>query len=496
MKSKSFIFSALLTVGISLFSCNGGGGGGSSSSSSPTSSGNTYLPYQASIDFVDPSTLSVKNVESKKILGAVTFEKAIKFDKTSYEVENDFLTYITDEGNGSGKIYKVSLRKDGSQTPVQISNISDAVSIEDWFEDNGNGIGYLVIQRANMTKVLVNTNMSSSDNPIDMSQFVKIIGTFVDVNNKFKITGFLVLNTNNKVQKCDTNLQNCVDIVQANNSSSVYDTSHYDVNRDEYYLCINNNWFRIFSDGNSRNTNVVCSTQGKWTADRDYIYFYVDDGNGNKILKKMSKSNDTVVSLYSTKNTVDLQGNIRDYVITIEYDNQLSTYNLKAINKSNGSVVSIKSSSQDIASINYKNLVYYSYHDGNTLHACFWDGTNNQDNCNPDSSYWGGAFVKKSGNINYDYSGGEIDMEIELYKIVLAENDKIYSVNPDNPNDRTLIGNIPNGYSLFAVDGLGSSGLGMALDTNYRYDIFFMDVDSKLLRQITNTPDKSEEAIW
>jgi len=500
MKKKKLFLTALLTTSIGLFSCGGGNDSGSSNSYSPT--GSVYLPYMASLDFVDPITGSVVNVESKKVLYAENFTKALKFDKKSYEVENDYVVYITDEGNEKGKIFKVSLAECAPQ-PVQISNVSDACSVVGSYNDNN--VSYLIVQTAGNDgqcetsddkNVFVNTNMSAGTSPIDMSHVKRVIDDFMDYNN-LKITGFLILNTSNKLQKCDTNLQNCSDILSANNSNSVDDLGHYDINRDEYYLCVNDYWFRIFPDGNYRNTNASCSIQSGWTADKDYVYFYTEDLSGNKTIKKLSKANDTVVSLYTTTNTVYMQGNTIDYVIIEEHNSSTGTYYLKAINKSNGSVVDIKSSNQDINSVtNYKHLVLYSYYDGSNLRACYWDGATNQNNCNSNNSYWGGGFVKRSGNISFDYSDGEMDMELEPYKFILVENYKdIYSVNPDNPSEKTFVGSLPDRYTAHFVDGLGSSGLLMAQDKNYKYDIFLMDVDNKVLKQITNTPDKSEVAI-
>jgi hypothetical protein len=431
--------------------------------------------------------------------------KSINIDTLEYEIDRGVIIYIPEEDNdliekNGGKIYKIDLSKSNSSpSKVQISNINNACSIIDQFK-NLDGTGYIITRTAGSDNIcdtlddktyLININASPTDVPIDL-QNVEVSEIISEVRKEpfGNIEGFYVISSSgNILKKCDLNLQNCQTLITANNI--IDGLQEKDIKNNNMYLCIDDNIYILDrSNGSLENTGASCKgaigISNK--QDENNVYFVTEnDITKEYIVNAFSKNEKTTKAIYKSNNPIYIEGITSNYLIL-----NISGNSLKAINKTSGEEITLKSlsPSSDVSVITYDNKALYTYYIDNKLYACYWIEGNSQETCLDEGSSWG-ISVSPKGVLDFNSSLG-----LDIYKVILVQNYRdIYSVDLNDLNKKEFIGSLPTEYFYGGAFQLGNVGLTFGYIFNgstYNTDIFLLDLNKKTIKQITNTPDKQE----
>ena len=524
MKKKSLIFSALLTISISLFSCNGGGGGGNSngSSSGGSSSSQNYIPYRASLHLVDPDNPSSPILITNKSLKFTTVRVKIDgYKQTNREYQNLHMSevfYIDDVG----KVFKLNITKGATKpSPIQVSNLNNAclLSKQEIYNALDEKSYFLVITSgadgtcftSDDETVLINSEMTSSDNPIQLTSSGKeLLFSIGDEPSSNSVNGFIIYNSTSKsIEKCDTNLSNCSTLLTLTSSSPTVKVFSINPVR---YLCINDsntqgNERLYFFDGTDiRDTGTSCYNYRSNRADDTAIYAVFKDNTG-ETLKKLKYSDNNWVDLYKP---ISPSASLFIHFLTsnyaIGYEDVNGNSKLLAIRK-DGSVVKQLNSLKGFIPYADANGVYFTDYDANTKvsKACIWKEDYNSPICK-NNGYIVGFSIKQNGKLEHFLSSYSNIFNRSMFiatttnKILYVENTTSYmcggvlkAFDPITETS-TVIGNIPDNFCGLSGSGLGDKILltGKNKDTN-KSDVFFVDLTKEnSLQNITNTPSKNE----
>ena len=515
---KFFVLKGLLTasliIGSSFFTSCGGGSSNNTQTNNNTggtgsSTSLTYLPYKSSLYLVNPANPTQPlQITTQSIGDHTTFYKVDNVNTANFTYQNlryHSLVYIE-----NSKVYSVNLEiSSAAPTAKQISQITRACAIESEYEDTKAGIGYLVVKVAGQDsqcntsddkKMFINTDMSSSNSPIDISNVdvvAKIKGTDI-----VSVSGFLVgkrQETSYKIQKCNINLTNCSDLLTGISDGENIGES---VNNRDFYGCAKTaspgSSYHVFKfDGNSiSDTGVVCDVNNwrdnKKDTHEDSTGIYVIDSNGN--LYKFNLNNYQTTQLYNG-------GDLNE--ITVASENRLvvrnNNGNYLVLSKSNGTILKTFNTPDYVMKTAQQNRIFYTNIQGAypnyTYSACYLDDSSVNSNCL--SGYaWIGYTTSKNGN--YHIKNDETD----IYKLIAVKTSTktIYSLDPSNPglSNSIQLGTLPSSYIPNRGHSLGKYVLLPASDSsnNNRKDIFFANVSTQgSLQQVTNTPNIDESLL-
>ncbi len=504
-----------LPVGSNTGSSGGSGGTGGTGGSGTAQTSTTYLSYVdissggKSLYFVDPYN-PTQPVRITNLYGNTDYYTSSivdNLDTTNFKYQNFHLHHLGYLNNG--KIYLVSLRKGNtSPTVKQISNISDACYVNTSYTDSKTGKGYLIIATKGQDgqcgtfddkKMFINTDMSSTSLPIDLTGkgiIAKIKGT-----DLLSISGFLVVikGTNITLQKCDTNLANCNNLL-----TGILDGSNIGSkeNSRNFYVCAKTNStginYHVFKfDGNSiTDTNATCNIniwKNKKSTHIDSTGIYVIAGDGN--LYKFDLKTYKTTQLYNGGDLIEIIDATASRIVALKKDAVTKI----VLSKSNGSTV-ITTKGIFLRKAAQPNRLFFTDDTKGTptnptYSACYLDDNSTTPNC-LNNYAWVGFSAARSGVYHIENNN------LDIYKLIEIDmNTKtIYSVDPLNMSNKIQLGTLPPNYKpTFGHSlGVGKYILYMAHDisTNSLKDIFFVDVSSQnSLKQITNTPNKDEFVI-
>ena len=86
---------------------------------------------------------------------------------------------------------------------------------------------------------------------------------------------------------------------------------------------------------------------------------------------------------------------------------------------------------------------------------------------------------------------------LTIYRLLKTEGGNLYAVDPNDPNAKVNLGQIPSGFTLFGF-GVGDDILLTGWNDNDKQsDVFFVNLSTEnSLINITNTRNKNEKAIF
>lgn len=506
---KGLFFSSTLIGLVFMSACGGGGGetpqgqtGNVSGPGEGTTQTGTYLAYSSSIYLVDPANpTSPITISTNKILYIEFLLSVDSFDSNTRNYTNLYrhsLYWIEDnDGNpdNGGIVKMISLVKSSSQpSPKQLSNISNACEFEYSEDDAINKKKFMVVKTAGQDnqcgtqddeKVLIHSGMTNTSNPINMSGKIILSGIDGGVSNP-GITGFLIFDKNaGKIQKCDTNLSNCSDILTGIGIAEDFASNP---NNGNTYVCIDGSLY-VFDGTSISNIGANCSSI--WDRENDDKAIYAIDNNGNVI--KLNHGTNSWATIYNGGDATSIVGMTNNYLL-VEVQTNISQ-ELKAIKKDGSLTVNIDTNYfYGFATTNaffYNKSVYDPNTNITTYYACIWNEGSNQPSCTQ-NSMWSGFSWAVNGEVTI--FGGSF---LTIYRLLKTEGGNLYAVDPNDPNAKVNLGQIPSGFTLFGF-GVGDDILLTGWNDNDKQsDVFFVNLSTEnSLINITNTRNKNEKAIF
>ncbi len=519
MRINLFKMAVLLLSFATILSCGGGGGGGTPPSGEVEGGG--YLFYTSSFYLVDKNNPSSPvEVETKPVLASKVFYSVSSYNEETGEYQglNHYQGFfITENDNdislkNGGKFYKISLEKADSITPipVQVSNVSNACSINESYDDFINKKTYFVLQLAGSdgicnssddTNVFVHSDMTSSDSPITGKEIIYALQKLQGAS----ISGFLV-KEGNDIKKCNTTLSSCTSLLSNVVSIASITKQPGTLNS---YLCIQRTGDTTGSiykfDGNSLTPlSFPCNPTDSYDGIADNSSYYFEDDND---LKKFNFSTETVSTVYSVGESFSVISMTNNYVLIKKDSNR----DIVAIKKDGSEITILINGTTEygFGFIPLGNKVIFNrislpFSPSSQLQACYWtEGTSINHFSN--GSVWSGIVISENGTIQFSsltIPAVERVLLIEggNFTYPTMKEGSLKVVRVSDMSKILTLGNIPANFGGYFYSFLGYS-VGnktllafMDFDSGRRNDIFFVDISqSNSLTKITDTSSISEK---
>ncbi len=502
--SKLLLLTALL-VGVSLIGCGGGGGGGGGGNGGGGGDGGdggdgggggggqvtkTYLAYSGSLILVDPENLNNRVTVSNAGIDWLSLMAVNGWDPQTrtYSDLHRYETFIIE--NNKSPVYAVPLVK-GSQSPQkrQISNINNACRFIGAHYDYVNKKAYLEVRTAGQNNTcgdaddrwfLINNTMSNSTAPIDITG-KEILTSFDGGFQNPAISGFIALDNQNNIQKCDTNMQ-CTNIGQYSNN--IEDVGTNPANG-HIYLCIDGT-LNLFNGQSLNSLGIQCGSFPDWDFYSDESGLYAKDPNGN--IRKLNHGGNNWTTIYNGGDIDYISSSTNNYLLTRP---TTATSGLIAIRKNDGSAVTLSDSGTGWT-IPIGDKVFFDKY--MTTESCRWTEGSSQPTCT-NNAYIAGFTMSTHGT----WSTG-IHRILEVRNVdtsgQIPGGGTLHSVDPSTGNSIPL-GQVPQNMMLFAI-GIGKYTLVSGYDyNNNQADMLVTDVTQQnSLQRLTNTPNVDENIVF
>jgi len=432
----------------------------------------------------------------------------------SYPVVSTKMDYNSSDGNYSdmyvshlsfvsnGIAYVVDMKKDS--TPVAKQN-SIATNLSDCDYEDIIYLGttqYLTAYNNDTnTTILVTPNMSETDIPINLDNKKFLTVTYPSFGEP--IDGYLVYNNDTKkVEKCNLDMQDCVEIMEAGSRDFKGDmaTTPYSI------FLVDNKLYRVdkanaTAQEISLNGKSILDGHGTTDFNNNSFYFISDD----HLLYRVNIPTKEVMALskVSDKRIERIRSYTNNWVI---YGSDTLLLALKKDGSSNEPILL----AQTTQTKGYKYVTKYGVgddflfviyklsDDGNTTYrACIFNEGNIE--CR-DNSFWAGATASKNGKLNF-----QSNYPYTPYAYVRVDNTDNFAggtlkaIDPKYPlEDGLNMGNVANyNFQTFltnsryfeeTIDSEGGVVFYAKNDTNFHVDSFYMNLlKENSLKQLTNT---------
>ena len=515
MKKISWSLSVTAAALLAITGCGGNGddpkGGSTIHKLSPQGGNTSYIFYGES----NPSGLgALKNVkiadngapknpllhdDNTTAVGYPVLSTALEYnpaDQSYQKLHADKLHYVS-----KGKAYTVAMAKGSSTSPTAVQNSSaDNLSKPAYTKVNYLGSRYYLTAKSGDSTVLITPDMQSDDAPIPFDN--KKLLSVTSASYGASINGYLVYDSDQKkVQKCDTTLASCDNLLDAGSRDF-----KGDVAGTTYSVILHNGTlYRLDKkDGTKEEVSLgktIKRGHGTSTLQGGDFYFIATDGNLYKTDIRQKK----VIKLTKTAD----QKLERIRAVTNKWVIAGSDTFLAALKKDGSSdtpvklVENTKTEGYKYVTLGTGNgFLYVRYNldpeTGNTAYSSciFKEG---KTECKEDS-FWAGITAKTSGKFNtqssYNYT--------PYAYIRVDETDNfgggtLKAIDPEHPlEDGITLGKAPNynfqtfisGYRYLneLIDSDGGVVLYAKNDTNFHVDAFYMNLlKENSLVQLTDT---------
>ncbi len=467
---KGFLASAILSTAFMLSACGGGGSsavsangttnsGGSGTPIPTTNTGTSYLVFYGlnnGLWFVNPSDPTNPIQISNSQIDSTLYLTNVQTNPSTYSYSNLVGTelfyttgYCNIIGTGSGgPIMAVSTVIGSSTIPVQVSSLTDACNIINSYQTAG--VTYLLVSDINHNEYLISSNMTSSDNPIQLNN--NTIVTSIGVPFQNSVSGFLIHNNdNNTIQECNITLSSCTTIGSGTNI--LYYASN-PINGDSY-MCVDGSLYVFSNSSNSLiNTGATCSNytyQPLYPIDNQGLYVVVYDNTGTTSIERYNYGSSSFQTIYSSSYHIESTAMTNNYLLVSTSNPSNSNYSILAIAKNgsssntiysgtNLSYIQLFSSSNEV----FINLVGQ----GSSTSACIWIEGSSTLSCTP-NAYWLGPDYASSGTFNISAD------TMTLYKMLEYNSGSLYAVDPNSLSAYQL-GNVPQNVFIHGF-GIGNN---------------------------------------
>lgn len=519
-----------LFLGMGMLSCGGGGGGPAPQPQPPPQPTATYLYYfnrtTGGLFFYDPVTKATTTVEASGITGGESeFIGGTYSAAASQLTDVHFNTMVY--AKNDGKLYKVSLLKSGTHTPVQVSNETGASTIcnNQDIPDIANPDDSIYAYELPGTDGLCNPPNDTdnvwkavrlSSSPITMPMEITSLGmepvTEISDWPTAGLVGELAVDhLNEALVKCTTDFTSakCADILLNAPTFTVKNAGSLgiDINAKKIYLWVSNGTEYqvrtydtvndIISDPVYTTTNAIVSPG---LQDSGAAYF----AELPSTLKKITFGPTPEVVLLFTETTgYYINGLLLtdNRIVYTDYDQSLTepTYTLRSALKSGGTPAvlaeAIYPATLQLAVVT-GNGVFYNLASGSTYTAGYIkdDGTGRHEVLN---ARWTAA----SYSTTMEVASGTVD----LAKVIMSKsNGEVRSFDAmtySSSSTGLLLGAMPTGdpdymYTFYG-GGIGNDILGAGYNSAGKGDIFSVNVNTVgSLYRVTSTADDEGLARW
>ncbi|SNZ07060.1 hypothetical protein SAMN06265182_0900 [Persephonella hydrogeniphila] len=493
---KSSLFFAL-SSSVLFFSCE------NNSESNAYGEGD-YLAYSGSVYLISPKDpQSPVQVSS----GNTSYEFAtVSIENFEPSTKNYAGLHVKDAVWLENSVYTTSLSGKVDFRKRQISNLSNVCSFGNIYGDIVKTKKYYMVVKTKGSdntcgtsddkSFLINSEMVSTDNAIPLNGWEILTYITGGVNDPY-IYGFLMYNkSSNSIQRCNTDLTGCAQL-----KTDVVNVEDIAINNNngDIFLCIEtSSGSTIFEfDGVSlTNRNVSCDMGWDYDYDNTAIYSLQNDRN----LYKFPYNGSDWMKIYNGGD-MDLIFNVADNYLILDNFTKIIGVNKNGNSSWDLQIPAINGANQGKSIFSIGNTVYLTLIERDTngnivdIRAC--KASEGQSVSCDNNSYWLLFTASVNGSISLK------DRSLTVYKLLKVENVDVqggklggvlYSLYPEDPSSKLQIGTVPQNFKLSSWGGVGRYLLLSGYDIqNNQYDIFFLDVDrGNSLKQITNTPNKSE----
>lgn len=479
-----------------------GSGGGSGGSGGGTTA--TYLAYavkEGGLYLVDPANPTQPIKITDKAVNILHEEYAVSsLDLNTKQYKDLHVRAIYYVEGDKGPLMRLSLVKGNSApTPVQVSDLKDVCYVQE--SEGLVGTHVMIVGTPGKDgncytddddKYIVTSDMNSTSKSIDVTG--KDVVTFV-VDNDLMVKG-VIIKDSNTLKYCNVDLSNCSSPLAS--SVTAVDDIASNTQTQKEYLCVDGK-IQILDLSQPKptlsQTSIDCENGGNYDQDDKYIY-HVNNGN----IERLDMNNVAAgwQTIYNGGDIDYIEEMTQNYLIASVQNTNTNTTQLLAVKK-DGSSKTVISDVNVFYYIPISTRLYFTKYTQDLngkyiVNACYWDEGSANPFCESNGTAWIGLSYAVNGTLNYSSS-------YPVYKLLKVEGSNglaggtLYAVDPSNLNSKINLGNIPSDFSIFGY-GIGDNILlfgGNTNPPNYQSDIFFANLSTpNSLKNITNTPDKSE----